>query len=261
MEKAKTFEAVLAAIEKFQSGTSAPWYRGCSKVDYDLLPKIARGPKTTRKFSEVRPNENRMFREFRERSKPHLSGHADDEWDNMFIMQHYGVPTRLLDWSESPFVALFFALNPRKGGYTGDPVVWMVQPELWNASVMLFSEDEDKILDKSHRRLGDYTFGRDLEEYRDEPLMMKGSYNSPRIVAQRGCFTVFGKSFTPLQKYVDESKDLPSDVLQKIVIDKTKADEIYNSLIKKGITETFVYPDMEGLSLEVTRKHGFSDGQ
>lgn len=261
MEKAQTFEAVLAAIEKFQSGTKVPWYRGCSKVEYDLLPKIARGAKATRKFADVQPNENRMFREFRERSKPHLAGHADDEWDNMFIMQHYGIPTRLLDWSESPFVALFFALYPRKEGYTGDPVIWMMQPETWNSAVMPFSDDEDKILDKSHRRLGDYAFGKDFERYREEPLMMKGSYNSPRIVAQRGCFTVFGKSFVPLQKYVAANAEIPDDALQKIVIDRAKASEIFASLIKKGITETFVYPDMEGLSLEVTRKHGFDDAQ
>lgn len=261
MIKASTFEEVLSQIEAFQASANVPWYRGCSRLRYDLLPKIARGAKGARKFSDVRPNENRMYREFRERAKPHVTGHADDEWDNMFIMQHYGVPTRLLDWSESPFVALFFALQPRKSGYEEDPVVWMVKPEEWNAAVMPFSADEDRILDKTHRRLGDYGFGKEFERYRDEPLMMKGSYNSPRIVAQRGCFTIFGKSFDSLQNIAASHPDLPKDVLQNLVIDRRKAGEIFHSLIKKGVTETFVYPDMEGLSLEVSRKHGFSDDQ
>ena len=261
MDKATCFAEVLAGIEKFQASTDVAWYRGCSKVGYDLLPKIARRSVGVRKFEDVRPDENRMFREFRERSSPFVSNHTDDEWDNMFVMQHYGVPTRLLDWSESPFVALYFALHPRKGGYIEDPVVWMVKPEAWNMSVMPIPDDEEKILDKTHRRLGDYGFGREFERYRDEPLMMRGSYNSPRIIAQRGCFTIFGKKFQRLQDYVNENDDIASETLQSIVIDKAKAADIFTSLLRKGITETFVYPDMEGLSLEVTRKHGFGDGQ
>lgn len=261
MAKVKSFEEVLGAVEKFQSSTHVAWYRGCSKLSYELLPKIARGAKGVRKFSDVRPHENRMFREFRERSNPFVVHHTDDEWDNMFIMQHYGVPTRLLDWSESPFVALYFALHPRSGGYSEDPVVWMVQPEAWNTSVMPIPADEDRILDKTHRRLSDYAFGRDIERYRDEPLMMRGSYNSPRIVAQRGCFTIFGRKFQSLQNFCKDNELLDEEVLQNIIIDKAHAAAIFKSLLRKGITETFVYPDMEGLSLEVTRKHGFGDGQ
>lgn len=259
MSKAGSFEEVLGQIEAFQTATHIPWYRGCSRIKYDLLPKIARGPKGTRKFSDVQVNETKMFREFRERSITLQTGHAHDQWDTMFIMQHYGVPTRLLDWSESPFVALFFALSPRPGGYIDDPVIWMVDPQRWNQSVMPFSENDERILDKAHRRLGDYGFDIEIERYRSEPLMIKGSHNSPRIVAQRGCFTVFGKQFVPLQKFAADESVFPTGVLQNIIIDKSQAHGIFQSLVKKGISETFVYPDMEGLSLEVARKHGFSN--
>lgn len=201
-----------------------------------------------------------MAREFRERAKPFVTGQDGDDWDLMFYMQHYGVPTRLLDWSESPFVALFFALQPRAGGYTEDPVVWMCDPQAWNSALMPFVQNEDRVLDKRHRRMSDYTFGEDIERYRDEPLMIKGSYNSPRIVAQRGGFTVFGRDLRPLQTIVSENEKLPDDCLKRIVINKGRASEIFESLVKKGITETFVFPDIEGLSQEVTRKFGFSNG-
>jgi hypothetical protein len=158
-KKAQSFADVLNGIEAFQGNTGVPWYRGCSKASYDLVPKIARGPKGPRKFADVYANENRMYREFRERAAPITGGNVGDVWDVMFYMQHYGVPTRLLDWSESPFVALFFALRPRKGGYQDDPVVWMCDPEGWNAALMPFSEDEDRILDKEHRRMSDYRYG------------------------------------------------------------------------------------------------------
>jgi hypothetical protein len=258
-QKAKSFAEILAQIEGFQSTVDVPWYRGCSKESYDLLPKVARSSAGPRKFADVQPRELRMFREFRERAKSLLVESEPNDWDVMFYMQHYGVPTRLLDWSESPFVALFFALKPRKGGYTEDPVVWMCDPEAWNSSLMPFSDDEDRVLDKNHRRMSDYAFGGDIERYRDEPLMLKGSYNSARIVAQRGSFTIFGKDFRPLQTISQENDKIPKDALKRILIDKLKAPEIFQSLIKKGITETFVYPDIEGLSLEVARKHGLSD--
>jgi hypothetical protein len=260
-EKAKSFSDVLAAIEDFQSATETPWYRGCSKASYGLLPKIARGKDTARKFADVHPRELRMSREFRERAKPLMGIAADDDWDVMFYMQHYGVPTRLLDWSESPFVALFFALQPRRGGYGEDPVIWMCDPEAWNTALMPFSADEDRILDKNHRRMSDYAFGEDIERYRDEPLMLKGSYSSPRISAQRGSFTVFGRDFRPLQDIAHENDKIPPVALQSLLIDKSKASEIFSSLVKKGITETFVYPDIEGLSQEVARKYGFTNGQ
>ena len=259
--KAKSFSDILAGIEEFQSSTEIPWYRGCSRLTYDLLPKIARGASGSRKFSDVHPRELRMSREFRERARPLMIGPADDDWDLMFYMQHYGVPTRLLDWSDSPFVALFFALQPRRGGYSEDPVVWMCDPQAWNGALMPFSADEDKVLDKTHRRMTDYGFGEDIERYRDEPLMLKGSHNSPRIVAQRGSFTVFGKDFRSLQEICKSNSKIPDAALQSIIIDKGCAGQIFTSLLKKGISETFVYPDMEGLSLEVARKHGFADGQ
>jgi hypothetical protein len=190
-----------------------------------------------------------------------MGGPAADDWDLLFYMQHYGVPTRLLDWSESPFVALFFALQPRRDGYTDDPVIWMCDPQAWNSALMPFAPGEERILGKDHRRMSDYGFGEDIERYRDEPLMLKGSYNSPRIVAQRGSFTIFGRDFRGLQEIATENEKMPKEALQGLHIDRTKAQDIFSSLLKKGITETFVYPDMEGLSLEVARKYGFSDGQ
>jgi len=200
-----------------------------------------------------------MYSEFEQRSRPYFNDEARDQWDTMFNMQHYGVPTRLLDWSESPFVALFFALKPYRGGYKEDVHLWMCDPEQWNRALVAFASTEFPILDKSHRRLRDYGYGLNIDNYRDDPLMVNGSYNSPRLVAQRGGFTLFGRDLRPLEDIFDQNDKIPRTALEKIVIKAADCPGVFESLVRKGFTETFVYPDIFGLADEVTRKYGLSD--
>lgn len=253
------FPEILARIEAFQDAVDVPWYRGCSKASYRLLPSIARHP-SKKMFAEIYPVEKEMESLFSQRSRPFLDGRPEDKWDSMFLMQHYGLPTRLMDWSSNPFVALFFALKPRRGGYVEDVVVWMCDPEAWNASVVPLTATEPKILSKDHRRLADYAIGSAMDQFLPEPLMINGSYNSPRLVAQRGGFTVFGNDFRPFEVIHAERDGAPPQSLQKIVIKKADCERLFRSLVKKGITETFVYPDIVGLSEELTRTFGFSNG-
>ena len=55
--------------------------------------------------------EKLLLARFQQRSIPFHSRSLADSWEWLFFMQHYGVPTRLLDWSESPLMALFFAVT------------------------------------------------------------------------------------------------------------------------------------------------------
>lgn len=253
------FPEILGLIEKFQDAVEVPWYRGCSKASYTLLPSIARHP-TKKTFADIYPVEKEMESLFSQRSRPLLQGRPDDKWDSMFLMQHYGLPTRLMDWSSNPFVALFFALKPRRGGYVEDAIVWMCDPEAWNASVMPLAPTEPRILSKDHRRLGDYMIGSRIDQFRAEPLMINGSYNSPRLIAQRGGFTVFGNDFRPFEEIHGAHGTAPPESLQKIAIKKSDCENMFKSLVKKGITETFVYPDIFGLAEELSRTFGFRNG-
>jgi len=58
--------------------------------------------------------EEKILQRFRERSIPYQPTRVEEEWDMLFLMQHFGVPTRLLDWTENPYIGLFFALTGAK---------------------------------------------------------------------------------------------------------------------------------------------------
>ena len=88
--------------------TDGSWiFRGVNSADYVLKPSIARG---TLHYDYSRKLEDYVFTRFKRESLPYLGFRPADDWDWLALAQHHGVPTRLLDWTESPLVAAFFAV-------------------------------------------------------------------------------------------------------------------------------------------------------
>jgi len=179
-------------------------------------------------------------------------------------MQHYGVPTRLLDWTENPLIALHFALMgaPKKLSKSGtltfpsDAAVWMLDPVAWNrhalrhvrfAGGILTPDDEDI---KSYRPIPKFA------GMNSQPVAIYGAHNSTRIVAQQGVFTIFGRDTKPMND-VFTADDFPPHCLTKIVLNKSVIRPLRKSLLSQGITESVVFPDLEGLSREIQRIFGF----
>ncbi|MBK9546985.1 MAG: FRG domain-containing protein [Dehalococcoidia bacterium] len=108
------------------------WYRGLSDAQYQL--------DSTLKRSAVRPAmERALVNRFKQNAGSFLSNPPTDaeEWEWMFIMRHHGAPSRLLDWSESPLVGLYFAAQEPHGRRKDDPpadgALWILLPEKLNA--------------------------------------------------------------------------------------------------------------------------------
>lgn len=236
------------------------WFRGCRSTKHQLLPSLYRkkAGATGGGLDEV---ERGLSARFKERSIPYLSpGRSlDRPWELAFFMQHYGVPTRLLDWSESPLIGLYFALMPANGvarKRDSDCVVWLFDPVAWNRHALSHITYKGGVLDTDSVELRSYEPGSGDQVADSKPLAIYGAHNSSRIVAQRGVFTVFGGARLPLEKL---AKNLPQDspVLWRMLLKKPVRGSVCKELLSLGVTESTVFPGLEGLAVETKRIFGY----
>lgn len=254
------FSRVMEVVEAFQETHDASWYRGVGNASHSLIPSIFRHPKHKR-IEKIHEVERDMAAVFEQRSPPFVSQAFKNDWEQMFYMQHYGIPTRLLDWTESPFIALYFALTSCDRTATGKPkndaAFWMLNPVAWNRGALKDISFRGGILNATREQVKSYSPRADLEERKNLPVMIYGIHNSPRIVAQRGMFALFGKSVNSMEKDFQEG-EFSEGALQKVVVGKDIRDEVAHSLFRKGVSDSTIYPDLHGLSLELKRYFGFS---
>lgn len=241
------------------------WYRGCGDESYKLVPSLYRHPRSN-EASIVLEREQRILRRFKERSLPYQERplREDDDLSTLFLMQHYGFPTRLLDWTEKPYIGLYFALadapyekTDEGPCYTTDVAVWVLAPIEWNRKVFETTDSPPDIVSPFDREaLNGYLPTENARRRRLHPVALYGVHNSRRIVAQRGVFTLSGSSTDPMEK-IYEDHDYAQDCLMKLRVKKEHIAELLTALTEIGFTDSVVYPDLPGLAQEVKREFGF----
>jgi len=228
-----------------------------------LLPSLYRHQKlkTPEQLADL---ERQLMTRFRQRSIPYHSRSLVDDWDTLFFMQHYGVPTRLLDWTENPLIALHFALmgarrKPLKSGvirFEDDVAVWMLDPIHWNRYALRHVSFEGGILSPGDEAIKSYNPTPKFAGMQNLPVALYGAHNSSRIVAQQGVFTIFGRDTKPMET-VAKFEDFPDQCLTKLIVNRSKISILRRSLLNHGVTESVVFPDLEGLAREIKRVFGF----
>lgn len=245
--------------------TVVNWYRGHSCASYKLEPHLYRH-KTIKDAVNLLALESQMMADFKRQSM--LSSYhqaADDPKDRvqlLFYMQHHGVPTRLLDWSSNPFIALYFALSGAKrdegGEYVESAAVWILDPYRWNKHALQELKWEDcGPAFTEDTRIKSYlpTETDPLRRY-PWPIAISGAANTPRMMAQRGNFTIFSDDLRPMEE-IYRAEGFPADSLIRIEIPAEKIDSVLQVLIAVGYTDSVAYPDLQGLAMEIRRMHGF----
>ncbi len=206
---------------------------------------------------------------FRQRSIPFVNNRLGDDWEALFVMQHHGVPTRLLDWSESPFIGLFFATagrnfkvvgrgRNREIMYQDDAVVWFLDPIAWNRHALHHLSFKGEIPFSNDSAITPYKPPLTTYDFRNLPIAINGAHNSSRIVAQRGAFTIFGNSVDAMER-IYETENFPVGALAKVVISKELIPKFREAIFSYGIAESVVFPDLDGLARETRREFGFED--
>ena len=238
------------------------FYRGHTNDQHQLLPGLYRqmpsGTKEKRVWKKrVWDNESDMFYEFRARAKEVHNGNLND-WDILFYMQHHGVKTRLLDWTESLGVALYFSLlNYDKDKCT--PTIWIMNPyklnEAYHKSRDMYAPENLDIIDSSHQvsSYSDYLLYTNPEDmiWWKQPLALYPIRRVDRLTTQGGYFTIQGTDIRPLEEIVPATKK----IWKKIEIPVEAIPSAFNFLEQAGINHYIMFPDLDGLSKFLNRKY------
>lgn len=260
----KNIESLSDYMNFVEGQIDSRWYRGCSDASYELVPSLYRHPQLTDAEKLFR-QEFEILKRFKQRSIPYIGSslHENDDLSILFIMQHFGVPTRLLDWTENPYTALYFALanakymkSNKQPAYQTDVAIWVLDPITWNGKALDFEPSPGIISPPDEELLNGYLPSGKSTYRKSEPIALFGVYNSPRIVAQRGVFTLFGANIKPMEESY-QNNDYPGDCLLKLVIKKEYIKVMLDSLTRIGITDSVVFPDLEGLAKELKRYFGY----
>lgn len=239
--------------------TAIIWFRGASKAKHELIPGIYRSDNWSYETSRART----LADEFIRRAKVIHSSTSQsfERWEWYHVMQHHGLPTRLLDWTKGSLIALYFALRDLRS--ISRPSVWVLDPYWLNQqstgqNVVYYTDAS--IQDHDDRLVDEYlneepTKGRGTPMPR-HPIAVDPPHISQRIEAQKGCFTIHGTTrngIGAVYARADEKR------LVQLRISNSSALVIKDDLIAAGISETSLFPDLDGLARELRYEFGFGD--
>ncbi len=181
--------------------------------------------------------EMRILRVFKRKAHQFLEKPPalDDDFQWLALMQHHGAPTRLLDFTWSPYVAAYFAMRRTLGA----GVVWAMNPARINSSRTPKPRRMDPRPPGNFARYfarGDRRF-----VWMGEPQTM-----NQRLIAQSGTFAVPGVLDVPIEQIL-ASRD-PENVLAKFVIAQPVREIAMRELYRMNITYATLFPDLDGLA-------------
>ncbi|MDD2466883.1 MAG: FRG domain-containing protein [Desulfobulbus sp.] len=162
------------------------------------------------------------------RSLPH-NRESNLEW--LSIMQHFGCPTRLLDVTASPYIALFFALEQ---GHSDAAVYGFHQQELRNTDIEVLGEEYQKNILKNVKK--DKAF---IIPY--EPKQ-----TNERLVAQQGAFLVPSNNYETIDTIINLYDDSKGHLAKKFIISEKLRLEGIQKLRRMNISAASLFPGLEG---------------
>jgi hypothetical protein len=244
------------------------WFRAEdeSHIDTMLQPGLYRPRKGAKRKSikELLSLESELYEEFR-RCAPQLSNTPIDEWDAYFLMQHHGVPTRLLDWTDGALIALHFAVSRKKAPHKTGAFVHLLDPG-WMVDLLEEHPDRKdaerrwKRYNKKHPfdtvegdsdvlylPADDDDLKEPLLKTPKTPVLWDSPHVSRRIAAQRSRFMIFGSAPTWLIDLASKSRSH----LKRVRIPLSAIETLKRELKDAGVTESVVYPDLDGLGREL----------
>lgn len=209
MSEINNIDDLFLFLNKFSQKKTRLLFRGHKSSEYKLIPSIGRY-KTNKKTEFTPTDEIKSLNLFKQKSYPYLDKNIS-KLELLALAQHYGLPTRLLDWTWNPLVALYFSV---KDEFDYDSAIFVWEKDF---SGQLNPEFDPFKIDKIKLYI---------------PL-----HFTKRIMAQSGIFSI---QPNPNSEIVDTN-------ISKIIIKKEIRLEIKKSLEKFGINQSTIFPDLDGV--------------
>ena len=225
IEKIDSFVSFVEEIEFLELVSDVIIFRG-QPVKGKLLPRIGRKDSS----ENTTQTEKHILNQLKLQGGSMIDAADRKDLDILVRAQHYGLKTRLLDWTRNPLVALWFACSdPRKG----DAYVYALEAHA------LMEED---VYEKDPFTIS-------------KTRVFQPRLNNPRIVVQQGWFTLHrysrsSKRFVPLERNPEIKQ-----YLHEFRINKESRTSILDSLVRHGVSAKTIFPDLYGLCQHLNRRY------
>ena len=256
MNRARTWTELLeqlyegswnANLRRFRSPFA---FRGLADAEHDLSTSLSR---LAGAHPDIAKLELAMLRNFRKYAAQLTPARVDSIWHWLTMAQHHGLPTRLVDWTFSPLVALHFATE-HPADYDRDGAVWCVDfvraNQLLPKRLRSILEDEGSDTFTADMLDGFATL-RDFDGLsRDIFLMfLEPPALDARILNQAALFSLMPSPSASL----DEWLAVHADLSRRVIVPAELKWEVRDKLDQANITERTLFPGLDGLSRSLER--------
>lgn len=243
-------DAWMPAIQRFRPPFA---FRGLADAAFSLDTSLMRMGEDCAQI------EGHLLRNFKKYALRNVA-ERDSFWYWLSVAQHHGLPTRLMDWTFSPYVALHFVTASLER-YDRDGVVWCLdyrkvhQHLPKDLSVLLDDEGADVFTVDMLSRINSLT---EFDALVPDPfaLLFEPASIDDRIVNQYALFSVISSPVVGMNHWLEQHPD----VYRKIIIAKELKWEIRDKLDQANINERVLFPGLDGLSRWLRRQYVRSNG-
>ncbi len=236
--EAKWFSSISDLVEKLiidLNGIKGPvWFRGQADKDWSLTPVLVRKNKLNKEIE--------LMRSFKQNATMLVNPMPKNSLEWMFVMQHHGVPTRLLDWTESPLIASYFSVNEK---CSVDGALWVIMPLELNKEARVFeipsSEEEAVMSNYSTEALSGESQSMLL------PIGIIAPRNNTRMQAQLSVFTINQREIIPIEEIGIKMH------VWRYLVEKQHKRQIIKELEAIGIGKFQLFPELQSIGDELRK--------
>lgn len=233
------------------------FYRGQSNQNWGIEASLFR--------NQLVKNEHELYYEIM-RKKPFEFKNCENNLERLALMQHYGIPTRLIDITSNPLVALYFACKDElQKRNNGKVFIFKNSKEYYEERALIISNVAFEKDELALEKLQEHNWHQKIirtNEYVEEILsnkaiLVKPRMLNPRIISQQGLFFITAAVSSSLEKKIEKREEAVIDELafKTMLIKSEKKEEILIELEKIGIKKSFLFPEIEYSAEELINKY------